>query len=240
MTEAISGLGDRTVRDDGVTRKIFWLNPYLTELDTRVAHVAGNEVTVEATILYALSGGQESDRGTIGGRRVLRAEWRGREIVYTLESGHGLTPGEPVRVHLDWERRYRLMRLHFAAELVLEVTNQRLSRPDKIGAHIAANKARIDFAWQDSIAPHLPGIAADVRALVAADLPIQSAFSDKENERRCWRVEGFGEAPCSGTHLRRTGEVGPIALKRKNAGKDKERIEIYLGEASTLVSSPKS
>ena len=40
-----------------MTRKVFWLDPYLTELDTRVAGVAGDEVTLEATILYALSGG---------------------------------------------------------------------------------------------------------------------------------------------------------------------------------------
>ena len=218
-----------------MTRKVFWQDPYLTELDTRVARVAGDEVTVEATILYALSGGQESDCGAIGGRRVLGAEWRGREIVYRLESGHGLTPDEAVRIDLDWRRRYRLMRLHFAAELVLEVANRRLSRPEKIGAHIAEDKARIDFVWRGSIAPCLPAIAADVRALVAADRPIQSAFSDKENERRFWRVEGFGEAACGGTHLRRTGEVGGFALKRRNVGKDKERIEIYLDETSAVL-----
>jgi Ser-tRNA(Ala) deacylase AlaX len=223
------------VGNESVTRKVFWQDPYLTELDTRIARVAGDEVTVEATILYALSGGQESDCGAIGGRRVLGAEWRGREIVYTLESGHGLTPDEAVRIDLDWRRRYRLMRLHFAAELVLEIANRRLSRPEKIGAHIAEDKARIDFVWRGSIAPCLPGIAADVRALVAADLPIQSAFSDEENERRFWRVEGFGEAACGGTHLRRTGEVGDVALKRRNVGKDKERIEICLAEASGAI-----
>ena len=141
------------VGNESVTRKVFWQDPYLTELDTKIARVAGDEVTVEETILYALSGGQESDCGAIGGRRVLGAEWRGREIVYSLESGHGLTPGEAVRIDLDWRRRYRLMRLHFAAELVLEVANRRLSRPEKIGAHIAEDKARIDFVWRGSIAP---------------------------------------------------------------------------------------
>ena len=33
---------------------------------------------------------------------------------------------------------------------------------------------------------------------------------------------------CGGTHIKRTGEVGTIVLKRKNVGKGKERIEIYL------------
>ena len=216
---------------DGVTRKLFWLDPYRTELDTRVARVEGDAVTVEETILFAFSGGQESDRGAIAGRPVLGAEWRGREIVYRLAPGHGLKPGDPATIRLDWPRRLRLMRLHFAAELVLEVVNQRLARPEKIGAHIGEDKARIDFLWEGSIAPHLPAMADEVRALVAADLPIESAFSDEANERRFWRIAGFAEVACGGTHPRRTGEVGAVTLKRWNAGKGKERIEITLDDA---------
>jgi len=218
-----------------MTKQQFWVDPYQTTFDTTVAAVDGANVTLQSTIFFAFSGGQESDGGAIGGRRMLGAEWRGREIVYRLESGHGLTPDEAVRIDLDWRRRYRLMRLHFAAELVLEVANRRLSSPEKIGAHIAEDKARIDFVWRGSVAPCLPGIAADVQAVVAADLPIQSAFSDEENERHFWRVEGFGEAACGGTHLRRTGEVGGFALKRRNVGKDKERIEISLDDASASL-----
>ena len=48
-----------------MTAKRFWQEPYRTELATRVASVAGEEVTLEETIFYALSGGQESDRGSI-------------------------------------------------------------------------------------------------------------------------------------------------------------------------------
>ena len=45
---------------------------------------------------------------------------------------------------------------------------------------------------------------------------------------RSWEVEGFARVPCGGTHLKRTGEVGTIALKRKNVGGGKERVEITL------------
>ena len=51
---------------------------------------------------------------------------------------------------------------------------------------------------------------------------------DEQDEQRCWEVEGFARVPCGGTHLRRTGEVGVIDLKRKNIGHGKERIEIYV------------
>lgn len=215
-----------------MTRKVFWADPYLTELETRIAEVAGNDATLEETIFYALSGGQESDHGTIGGRAVLAARKEGRRIVYTLPDGHGLRPGDPVAVKIDWERRYRLMRLHFAAEIVLELVYRKLGPVVKIGAHIAADKARIDFAWDGNIAGLVPELTAEARAIIAADEPIVSAYSDEAQERRYWKIEAFSEVPCGGTHLRRTGEIGDIELKRKNLGKGKERIEIHVSPAS--------
>jgi Ser-tRNA(Ala) deacylase AlaX len=68
-------------------------------------------------------------------------------------------------------------------------------------------------------------------ALIAADHPIRSAYSDEASQRRYWEIEGFARVPCGGTHLCRTGEIGPVALKRRNIGKGKERIEIYVPDA---------
>jgi Ser-tRNA(Ala) deacylase AlaX len=211
-----------------VTIKLFWQDPYRTELDTRVAHVSGEQVMLAETILYALHGGQERDHGSIGAHPVLDAAWRGHAIAYTLPPAHGLRAGEAVRLSLDWTRRYRLMRLHFAAELVLEIITRRLAGIEKIGAHIAADKARIDFAWPCGIGAELPAIEQAVQALVQADLAIESAFTDAAAERRCWRIAGFAEVACGGTHPRRTGEVGRLALRRRNLGRGKERIEISL------------
>lgn len=213
-----------------MTHKAFWDDPYCAALDTVVETVDGTELTLAATIFFAFSGGQESDQGSIGGWPVLDARRHGRDIVYTLPPGHELTPGTPVRVEIDWPRRYRLMRLHFAAELVLELVCARCPGIDKIGAHIAGDKARIDFAWPQPLTPLLPELGAQVEALVAADRPIVSAFSDVAAERRYWEVEGIARVPCGGTHLKRTGEVGRLALKRRNVGKGKERIDILLAD----------
>lgn len=209
-------------------RKVFWEDPYLTSQETRIAAVSGDDVTLEETILYAFSGGQESDHGTIGGHEVLSARKAGADILYTLPPAHGLQAGDPVTVAIDWDRRYRLMRLHFAAEIVLELVYRDLGPIEKIGAHIAADKARIDFARESSIAAELPDLTTRAAAIIAADLPITSAFSDETAGRRYWQVPGFDPVPCGGTHLRRTGEVGSLSLRRRNIGKGKERVEIFL------------
>jgi Ser-tRNA(Ala) deacylase AlaX len=196
------------------------------------------EVTLQETVFYAFSGGQESDAGTIGGLPVLAARREGLEIFYTLPAAHRLQAGEPVRVEIDWERRYRLMRLHFAAELVLELAYRRLDGIQKVGAHIAAEKARLDFAWLFSIAAHLPILAGEAQALIDQDLAITSAFTDEAAERRTWEVPGFARVACGGTHLRRTGEVGRLRLKRDNIGRGRERIDVYADAPSPDNPSP--
>jgi alanyl-tRNA synthetase len=211
-----------------MTDRRFWLEPYRCVLDTRVATVEGEAVTLVASVFYAQSGGQESDRGTIGGLPVLEARIAEADIVYTLPPDHPLKPGDAVQVQIDWPRRYCLMRLHFAAELVLELAYRHLGAVEKIGAHIAEDKARIDFAWHENLARHFPRWESEVQALIDADLPIVSAFSNEAAGLRYWEVDGFARVACGGTHLRRTGEVGAIALKRKNVGRGKERVEITL------------
>lgn len=215
-----------------MTKKIFWDDPYLTQVQTFITGVKGGDITVEQTIFFAFSGGQESDSGTIGDKQVLQARTEGKEIIYTLEPGHGLKNGDPVLIRIDWERRYRLMRLHFAAEIVLELTYRSLESIKKIGAHIAQDKARIDFEWGGPISGILPAIEKEALSLIEANKEIISAFSNEEAEERYWDIEGFARVPCGGTHLRRTGEVGAVALKRKNPGRGKERIEIYVSENS--------
>lgn len=217
-----------------MTRKVFWDDPYRTTLQAAVVFVDGPEIELDRTILFAFSGGQESDHGTIAGRDVRDARWEndGR-IVYTLGLEHGLSVGDPVAVAIDADRRRALMRLHFAAEIVLELTNRLLYPIEKIGAHIAADKARLDFRLDEPISRHLPVLAKQAEELIRADRPIVSAFSDEATETRYWEIDGFARVPCGGTHPRRTGEVGAISLKRRNTGKGKERIEITLAGAET-------
>ena len=213
-----------------MTRKVFWEDPYLTELEAMVTGVNENDILVDQTIFYAQSGGQESDHGTINKHRVMNARKEGKDITYSIEAGHGLRPGDRVKMVIDWERRYRLMRLHFAAEVILELTYRMLKGIEKSGAHIAQEKARIDFLWNENISSIFPALEQETLKIIESDQVIESAFSNEETEKRYWKVQGFSQVPCGGTHLKRTGEIGKIALKRNNIGKGKERIEIFLND----------
>ncbi|MCW8333450.1 alanyl-tRNA editing protein [Vibrio paucivorans] len=211
-----------------MTSKVFWINPYQTELSSIVSSVEGCDITLQETIFYAESGGQESDAGTIGGISVVKATKQGKQIVYTLAERPCFDVGDQVETNIDWPRRYALMKLHFAAEVVLEIFTKNYPQIDKVGAHISADKSRIDFVWSENINTLLPDIQEQAQAIIDGNANIESAFSDVCSERRYWQVNGFAKVPCGGTHLKRTGEVGSIILKRKNVGKGKERVEITL------------
>ena len=118
----------------------------------------------------------------------------------------------------------------FAAELILELTYQKLKGIEKIGAHIAQDKARIDFKWHENISKIFPALEQEALKIIESNQEIESTFNDEETEQRYWKVEGFAQVPCGGTHLKRTGEIGKIVLKRNNIGKGKERIEIYIND----------
>jgi len=217
-----------TIEKPQFVRKVFWENPYLTELKAEVTSVNGDDITVDQTILYAFSGGQESDEGTIGGNHVLQAKKEGKNIIYTVENGKDFKVGDEVMISIDWERRYELMKLHFSAELVLELIYRKFPGIEKLGAHISSDKARLDFKYDGNLGDILLEIEVLVNQIIKDNKAIISNFSDEENERRYWEIAGFAQIPCGGTHLKTTGEIGLVELKRKTAGKGKERIEIYL------------
>jgi Ser-tRNA(Ala) deacylase AlaX len=208
-------------------RKVFWDDPYQKSLVTKVASVLDNRIVPEETIVFSFSGGQESDKATINGMPVIDSDVEGNSIYYELQEGHGFKSGDTITMEIDWLRRYKLMRLHFAAELVLEIVTRKWGF-EKIGAHIAEEKSRIDFVSDKNIAALFDEILAEYNAIIKKDAPIKTGFSDIESQKRFWEIDGFSKIPCGGTHVKSTAEVGYVTLKRKNIGKSKERIEIHL------------
>lgn len=146
-------------------RKVFWDNPYQCSLTTSVSSVSGNRILFKETIAFSFSGGQESDLAYVNGLAITNSEIDGNLIYYTLSEGHGLIPGDIVIMEIDWSRRYKLMRLHFAVELVLELVTRKLGI-EKIGAHIAETKARIDFIYDKNISSIFDSLLAEYNEII--------------------------------------------------------------------------
>lgn len=229
-----------------MTNFLFWDDPYLTVLNTAVLSVEGNAVILKDTVAYAEAGGQESDQTKINNITVLESKLdpEKRFITYILPENHGLQPGTPAHIEIDWIRRYRLMRLHFACELILILMNRNFGKKKKgeellpeeidhlgikkVGAHMSEDKARVDFVLSDNIEEYFPMLLSEFKAIIGSDFPIETGYMNREKRHRYWRIEGLATVPCGGTHVKSTSEVGYVNLKRKRANKGVERIYITL------------
>lgn len=214
------------------TLKLFWQDPYLTECSATVTAIAGNKIKLDQTVFFAFSGGQESDEGTIGGIKVLQAVKQGDkenilDIEYELETEPTFKVGDTVEVKINSERRRQLRNLHSATHIAYYIFTQKYGKQKIIGSHIAQEKARIDFEFGQPLQNLLPEIERNVNLFLAQGHEIQRK-PDEKSPDLWWWVCGEWKMPCGGTHPRNTMEIGEVKLKRKNIGKGKERIEIYL------------
>lgn len=229
------------------TEKQYLIDMYASETKATVLAVDDHRVILDRTVFYAESGGQIGDTGTIDGLRVvdtqkqMSAETRmlshedfpsinvGMDVVHIMEQeASGLTPGSMVKLQIDWDRRYAIMRLHSAAHVVWHFVEQTAGNLPIKGCLIGPEKSRVDFGAK--IDPEMvPELERLSNAFIEERHAIQNRPLEGEPEALFWICERI-TMPCGGTHVRNTSEIGPIRLKRRSQGKKLDRIYISLAE----------
>ncbi len=234
-----------------MTELLFRSDSYLHEADA-VVLVADQQTGVEldATIFYPQGGGQPGDVGVIVGpngvehtvQNTIYSPDRSR-ILHLLSELPTLSPGDKVRLKLDWTRRYARMKIHTALHLL----SVALPYPVTGGA-IGDGSGRLDFDIPEADFDK-EEIAARVNALIERDAEVtERTITAAELDAnpglvktmsvqpprdggviRLVEIAGLDLQPCGGTHVRRTGEIGPIvvtAIEKK--GKLNRRVRIAL------------
>lgn len=210
-----------------------------------------NGIELDRTVFYPLGGGQAGDTGMLlraNGARVPVADTRKGEtperVLHLPASGSPLPePGEVVTLELDWERRYRLMRLHTALHLLSCVIVAPVT-----GGNIVPEKARLDFDIDLSLLD-AARIERETNALIASAVATETRWiTDAELEAqpelvktmsvqpprgagrvRLLRIPGIDLQPCGGTHVANIAEIGAIrVLKIRSEGRRNKRVEITL------------
>src|ERR1051325_5359504 len=143
-----------------MTRRLYLDDAYLRECDATVLRAEGQKVVLDQTVLYAESGGQAADHGWLrwsgGEARVGDSQIEGGghagDVAHTLE-GRVPAPGARVRVALDWDRRYGLMRHHTGAHVIAAILHHE-HHAKFTGGQLYPDRARIDVhfeAWDPAI-----------------------------------------------------------------------------------------
>ena len=246
------------------TRKAFLDDAYLTACEGKVvavhpphgaSHGERGGIVLDCTHFYATSGGQPGDTGFLeradGARISIAATVTGadkNEIVLVPAEGEPLPAiGETVTGHIDWERRYKLMRMHTACHLLSVVCPYPIT-----SANVGEEESRVDFDIPQA-GVDKADITQRMMALVDENHPIFSqwiteaeldANPDIVRSKNVRPPRGLGDIrlvcigenssvdsqPCGGTHVSETQEVGEIHVaKIEKKGKENRRFRLRFG-----------
>ena len=167
-----------------------------------------------------------------------------KDVLHVPPPGAALPPvGAVVTAALDWPRRSAIMRMHTTLHLLCAA----LPGASVTGGQIGADRSRLDFAL--AAAPAKEALQARLDALIEADHPVGVEWVDESvldskpglvrtlsvqpprgtGRLRLVRIGDVDLQPCGGTHVARTGAIGPVSVvKIENKGRQNRRIVVAL------------
>ncbi len=232
-----------------MTTELFRDDAYLKTCDANVAGAGDGCVFFDRTVFYPLGGGQPGDTGTMrwddGEARVIDTRYVDGDIGHFVDDRADVPPeGTAVQLAINWDRRYRHMRMHTAMHLLGSILRYPVT-----GGNIGARKSRLDFDMEDTVDKAAVGEA--LARLVAEDHAvgcrwITEAELDANPELvrtmsvqpprgkgsiRLLDIAGVDLQPCGGTHLRSTAEVGAVRVgKVEKKGRRNRRVNLHLDD----------
>jgi misacylated tRNA(Ala) deacylase len=225
------------------TETIYAVDSAVREIESSVLAVQADEVALERTIFYPGGGGQPHDLGTLvaGDRtwQVAGVRKEGDLVWHRLEGPEPPVVGQIITGHVDWERRYRLMRTHTALHILSAIAH-RDHAATVTGGNMEPGEGRLDFeivgftpAVAEAMIAKANEEAARNRAVRVYTLPRDRTKTNLippgVSRIRIVEIENLDRQADGGTHVGSTGEIGTILLRgTRSKGASNKRIMIGL------------
>jgi len=216
---------------------------YLKVFEAKVESVDGTRVVLDETAFNPRGGGLVSDTGTLGDLRVLEVVKEGEEIIHVLAAPPGFGPGAIVHGVLDWDKRFRIMRMHTSAHILSSVVNKETGALIT-GNQISPDESRVDFNLDDFDRGKMTYYIDKVNEAVGRALDVNTYFMNREEalatpgfvklanamppSLEVLRIVEIGDVDTQadgGVHVKNTREIGKVVgLKTENKGKSNRRL----------------
>jgi len=232
-----------------MVEELFRQDAYLKQADATVTAVEDRGVRLDRSIFYPTGGGQPGDTGVLhwdGGEAkvadTVKAD--GNDVLLVLApDAPKPAVGTQVRCELDWERRYKHMRMHTALHVMSAVIKGNVT-----GGQVNADKSRLDFNLEGEV-PTKEWVTEEINKILSLDHPVVPQWvTDEEltsrpelvktmsvrppmgqGRVRLLSIEGVDLQACGGTHVACTAEIGRVeCIKVENKGKMNRRFIIAL------------
>lgn len=227
-----------------MTEKIYLENPYLRQIHGRIVEkkYMNNKYYIKTnkTIFYPnLAGGQPGDKGTINGVQVLDTYEDGDDIIHVVKEN---IHSDKVELSIDWDNRLDYMQQHTGQHLLSSVF-YKLYNGETIGFYIGKEYVYIDIDIPKISEDEIEKIEQFANKIIYSNFQIKSYIVEKENVNklpvrkepsvnsniRIVEIDSMDFSPCCGTHLRSTGELGMIKIRKVEKYKGNIRVEFVCG-----------
>ncbi|HEV2445772.1 MAG TPA: alanyl-tRNA editing protein [Candidatus Sulfopaludibacter sp.] len=248
-----------------MSNRLYYTDSYLRDFTAAVVDTAGEGriAYLDHTAFYPASGGQPADAGSIAGAFVVDVVDEGERIAHHLAAAVA-ADSRPVPCCVDWRRRFDHMQQHTGQHL-LSAVFQELFHLKTVSFHMGADSSTIDLEGGNVDARTLQEVGRRANEVVFENRPVTVLFEDasaaqglrKPSERegtlRIISIDRLDRSACGGTHVRSTGEIGAITLRKLDKVRQTARVEFLCGarairrahadyealyKASQLFSSP--
>jgi alanyl-tRNA synthetase len=225
-----------------MTERLYYDDSYLRSFTAHAVECSpAATVYLDRTAFYPTSGGQPNDLGTIAGVPVRDVVDEGDRIAHLLAAP---VPPGPVECAIDWGRRFDHMRQHTGQHLLSAIFDE-MFHLRTLSFHLGAGVSTID----------LEGASLDARTAAAAELraneivcenrPVAISYQAAEDAQplrkpsaragdlRIVSIEGLDRSACGGTHVRSTGEIGAVLIRKLEKVRHTVRVEFLCGSRAT-------
>jgi alanyl-tRNA synthetase len=243
-----------------VTHRLYYDDSYLQTFTAHVlscvpaGSVAGAsgpqsawKALLDRTAFYPSSGGQPNDTGKLDGAAILDVRDDGEEIAHIVD--REVTVGN-VEGHVNWERRFDHMQQHTGQHLLSAMFQERFGLPTA-SFHLGEDVCTIDLRGREPSADVLRGAQRAANAIVFEDRPIHVRYGtaeqlaergvrkevDREGTLRAIEIQGADLQPCGGTHVKSTGQIGLILVRRCTKIRQDWRVEFMCGARAERVAT---
>ncbi|SPF49328.1 Alanyl-tRNA synthetase [Candidatus Sulfopaludibacter sp. SbA4] len=222
-----------------MTERLYYTDSYLREFSARIVDHSEDGLTVylDRTAFYPTSGGQPYDLGSIGGVPVLEVVDEEERIAHRLAAP--LHTG-PVDCAIDWDRRFDHMQQHTGQHLLSAVFED-LFALKTVSFHLGAESSTIDLEGGAVEARTVQEVERRANQIVCENRPVGVHFqhaaevqglrkpTEREGTLRIVTIEGLDHCGCGGTHVRATGEIGALLLRKLEKVRQTTRVEFLCG-----------
>ena len=227
------------------TERLYYNDPYLLEFDANIVETTavGGKVGVilDKTAFYPTSGGQPYDSGTLNDIPLVDCfeEEESGNVIHVVERS---IPAQSVHGRIDRDRRLDHMQQHSGQHVLSHAFVELFDLPT-VSFHLGAVSCTIDLPVEsisleqaDKAEDLANRIVLENRGVAVRYVPhenIAEAGLRKPTERtgdiRVIDIAGYDRSACGGTHVRMTGEIGPILILGIQRAKKQARVEFICG-----------